>query len=390
VDPAGNPTYDKAPIEYYDHYTFIPNPDGFYGLGLGFLLGHLNTAINKILRQTVDAATLSNVGNQSGFMASSIGADRGDVQMQLGKLMRTNVSGDELQKGIYTFKFPGPNQALVSVMDMLQRAGRGLASSPEALTGNTDKVLQPTTFMGIVEQAQVFFSTVYERIFGVWQNELLKHYKLNGKYLDEEEYFAVNDLSGSPEEMMVSREDYRPDLMVIPLADPKMATEQQRLAKSEAEYQTLVQNPMVVNDPMALYQVTRRRLEALGATDIDQVLPMPQQKEPQREDDPLLENIGSLLPAPMMPEVFADQNHLAHLRAHEGLLNDPAYGQRMTPEGQKMIQAHIQKHIALLYAVTETPFARQLDGQVGQDGMDEAAGNAGVSGPTPFPVQSAA
>src|SRR3546814_15127193 len=84
-----------------------------------------------------------------------------------------------------------------------------------------------------------------------------------------------------------------------------------------------------------LYGFSRRYLEAIGTRDIDQVFPPPQQQEPERVDDPRVENAGALMPVPQIPPPYLDQNHLEHIKAHEELLNDPEYGPRLTPEGKQ-------------------------------------------------------
>jgi len=111
VDEAGTPTDEKEPIEQFTHYTFLENPDGFYGLGFGHLIGQLNIAVNKLVRQTVDAGTLAGVGNMSGFINKGISTKKGEVQIQFGKFITTESSVEDIARGIYQFKFPPPSQA---------------------------------------------------------------------------------------------------------------------------------------------------------------------------------------------------------------------------------------------------------------------------------------
>ena len=184
---------------------------------------------------------------------------------------------DDIQKGIYQFKFPGPNAALFQVMQLLMQRSDRLATVTEALTGQTEAVMQPTTVLALIEQGLQVFSTVYERLNEALTLELEKLFRLNYKHLDPEEYFAVLDIDGSMKSYHVSREDYAPDLQVMPVADPKMATEQQKLQKAQAEWQFLSTNPLVINSPMHLYNSSRRYLEALDSNQIDEVLPNPSQ-----------------------------------------------------------------------------------------------------------------
>jgi chaperonin GroES len=378
TDEAGEPTNDKEPVECYTHYTFLENPDGFYGLGFGHLLGQLNLALNKLLRQTIDAATLANVGNHSGFANKQLAAKKGELQFQLGKFVTTESNAEDISKGIYQFKFPGPHNTIIAMIELLMSRSDRLATVTEALTGQTEKVMQPTTILALIEQSLQVFSTVYERVLGAWEIELEKHYRLNRKFMDPEEYFSVLDVMGSVKEGHAAREDYEDDLQIQPVADPKMSTERQKLAKAEAEYNVGMSSPLIVNNPLSLWALTKRYFEAIGAENIDEILPKPQDQLP-KVDDPRMENMGALAPVPMVPPAYPDQDHVAHIEAHYELLNDPVYGVRLSDLGRQTLEEHIQAHASLMYGQTES-----------QDGMGELApppGNGGVSPPVAGAVQ---
>ena len=369
---GGQPIDHKRPVEFFTHYPYIENPDGFYGLGLGHLIGRLNTAINKLLRQQIDAGTLSNVGNHSGFISKTLAANKGEQQMSLGKFVPTESGGEDISKGIYQFKFPGPSPTLPQVIELLMLRSDRLATVTEAITGQTNKVMQPTTILALVEQSQEVFSTVYERLFGAWENELSKIYRLNYLNLDEKEYFAVVENDGNILQGSVGKNDYAPDLMVKPIADPRMTTKQQKMAQAEAEYGILSQHPLVINSPPHFRAVTQRFLEAIESRNIDEVLPPVQPPpEPPRVDDPFEENMTALMPIPEMPPVHFAQDHDQHIRVHEGLLLDEQYKDRLPPDGRKALEAHVQMHVAFKYGQEE---AGLEDGQGGMDqiGMDPA------------------
>lgn len=365
TDEAGNPTDNKEPVEYFTHYPFLENPDGFYGLGYGHLIGQLNIAVNKLIRQTVDAGTLANVGNMSGFVSSTLAAKKGTLEFQLGKFTKTESSVEDLSKGIYQFKFPGPQPVLASVAEMLMSRSDRLATVTEAITGQTEKVMQPTTVMALIEQSLEVFSSAYERVLGATEDELSKVYRLNGKFMDPEEYFAVLDVDGQLQDMTASREDYEDDLQIKPIADPKLSTQKQIMAKAEAEYQALAQNPLVLQSPPHFYNATKRYLRAMGTEDIDEVLPNPSQLP--RVDEPAMENVMTLMPVPMVPAAFPDQDHIMHMKVHMSLLNDPMYSARISAEGRAAMEEHLQAHIAFMYGQTE-------------NGLDQSPADAGIQG----------
>ena len=373
TDPMGNPVNDKEPVEYFTDYMFMPNPDGAYGLGMGTLLGQLNQSMNKLIRQILDAGTLANVGNSSGFVSSALGLGKGDLKLELGKFKSIEASAEDIQRAIFQFKFPGPAAVLGNMMEVLHKFSERLGSATEALTGQTDTVQQPTTVLALIDQGLQVFSTVYERLTLSVEDELRKVYQLNARYLDKAEYFTVLDYDG-PKRVSVSPTDYRGDMQVQLISDPRNATEQQRQARANLEWQFVSQNPLVVNNPMALWFASRQYWEAIGAQNADQIFPKPI-KDPQRVDDPNLENMAALLPVPTMPGVFLDQNHLLHMKAHEAFMQDPQYGTRITPEGMRQLQIHIQTHVAFLYGVTETSLMGMMNGQVGQGAVEAPPGD---------------
>jgi chaperonin GroES len=375
TDLQGDPLNDKEPVEYFTHYGFLPNSDGFYALGIGHLVGRINSAVNKLLRQTIDAGTLANM--KSGFIAEGLGVRKGELEMSMGKFVKVTNLGGRIADHIQEFQFSGPDQTIAAMIELLLRRGDRLATVTEALTGQMEKVQQPTAILALIEQGLEVFSAVYERLWESWSCELRKLYRLNSRYLSEKEYITVLDIDGL-ERFEIRRKDYAEDLEVIPIADPRMTTDQARLTRATAEWQFLSANPLVMSSPTHFYNASRRYLEALETTGIEEILPRP--PEPGRIDDPQLENAGALMPTPVIPPVFPDQDHLAHMQAHEAFLRDPGYGPRIPPNGRAMLEMHIQKHLALLYGVTESMGGFDGAGSGGYHPMAPESGDGMVPG----------
>jgi len=378
-DEDGEPVDNKRPLEFFTHYGYIENPDGVYCLGQGHLIGPINTAVNKLLRQIVDAGTLANVGNMSGFIGNATGVRGGEHEFELGKFKQIDATADDIRKQIFQFTFPGPNPALGQVVQMLMSRSDRLATVTEALTGQTDKVIQPQALMALIDQSLEVFSTVYERVLHSWSIELQMLYDLNGRHLNQEEYFAVNHADGTVDMQSISPEDYAADLMVMPAADPKMTTKRQRFAQAETEFNYVMQNPMVQQSPEYIHNAYQRLLEAIDAQNIEQI--NPKAPEPPREDDPEKENMMALMPEPQITPVYPEQDHEAHIQAHQELLlaednpngaADPLAGYRetMKPEQVKALENHIQQHIAYLYGVNEAEILNE--GQMAQGPGDPA------------------
>lgn len=340
TDELGNPTDDKEPVEYFTHYPFLENPDGFYGLGYGHLIGQLNIAVNKLLRQSVDAGTMANVANHSGFINKQVATKKGEIRLQLGKFIQTESPIEDIARGIWTPSFPGASATLLQIMELLMGRSDRLAMVTEALTGQTDKVMQPTALLALVEQGLQVFSAAFERVVAAQSQELGKIYRLNRKFMDPQEYFSVLDVDGKAMPLDAGRADYEADHQVMALADPKQITKQQKLAKAQAEYQTLMANPLTASSPPHIYNATRRFLEAIESEDIDDVLPKPTNNLP-RTDDASQENMGAMLDTPMVPMVFPDQDHAGHIKAHQEALAVPRMGQA----GYWALADHIQSHL---------------------------------------------
>lgn len=342
--PEGEPKDDFKQIQYFTHYKFKENPDGFYGLGLGHTMGDLNSAINIMLRQSMDAATLANDGNMSGFISDQLGLEGDEIRMVLGKMTKVSSTVGEFKNSIMMMQFPGPNAALLEIMTRLDERAQRLGATTEATTGTPDSVTQPTTYLAEIEQAMETFSTVQMRLANSLSDELQKVYLINQKYLPLVDYYVIND---TPE--AITRADYADDMLVQPIFDPKFATRSQKVARAQAELNATLQNPNNQMRPQVIDEAFRRYFEALDVADIDALLPpVP---EPANVDNQEWENMNFLMPGQARPpfDVFPNQDHAAHLAHLEQFIGEK--GQMLDPEQQQAIIFHKQKHEAYLYGV---------------------------------------
>lgn len=401
TDEAGDPLNDQEPVNCFTHYVYMENPDGFYGLGHGHLISQLNASVNKLLRQMVDAGTLATVGNNSGFISEQLaGPEGGEVSFSLGKFKKIAGSAEEMARGIHQFKFPGPSAVHPQAIQLLLARSDRLASATEAITGQTEKVMQPTTVMALIEQGLQVFSSVYDTINEAWTEELQKLYTLNYKHMDPQEWFTVFDVQGAEQELYAAREDYAPDFQVRPFIDPKQATVQQKLQKAQMAYQTAMQNPLTMNSPQHIYNNTRMFMEAMDIDDIDSRIPNPASQIP-RMDDPFQENQMIRQDVPMIPMAYPDQDHMVHLKTHL----EEIRGTGLSPFAQILLKNHIESHRRLLngqggvQGLAQSPDNPMGAGQAGmevpQGPMEEGLLNggsdavAGAGGDAGFPINLA-
>jgi hypothetical protein len=364
TDAAGTPTDDRKPIEFFTHYKFFENVDGFYGYGLGHLIGNLNASGNIMLRQTIDAATLMNDGNMSGFISNRMTSpDEEEVALELGKFKPVPDNVENIQQGIYQFKFPGPSEALAKLMQYMVEYGQRLGGSTEAVTGTVDKVLQPTTLSMLLEQGLEMPSSVMMDIAIRMGDELQKIFRLNRLYLDERVLFVVDD-----EVEEVNRTDYEGPLRINPVFDAKQATKAQQVAMAQAELQATTGNPNSATRPQVFDVAFRRYLLALGAENIDELIPPP--AEPLQMDDQRQENAMFLMPGHPPIGVFPDQDHAAHLAEIDMFMQTP-FAAELSPEAAQELLNHRQQHMAHLYAQQN---GVTLDGEIGIQGPAQGTG----------------
>lgn len=372
ADMNGVPTRDYEQTQYFTHYKYRENPDGFYGLGLGHDIGDINSAVNIMLRQSIDAATLSTEGNNSGFLSERLGIEGDEIRLSLGKFKKIPDTVGDLKDSVMQMQFPGPNEVLLKVMQELDLRAQRMASTTEATTGTLDKVVQPTTYLTQVEQALEPLSSVQMSLANAMADEFQKIYRINRKYLPAVEYYMVND---APE--MIARADYADDMLITPVFDPKFATQAQKVARSQAVAQVVMQNPMTQTRPQVMDAITRRQLEALDVDDIDELVPP---VEPVRIDDQMRENMLFLMPPGSAPpfDVFPDQDHIMHMAQLEQFVAEK--GASLLPEQEQAVIAHKLKHEAYLYGQENGIIPPQ---QIGNSalaaGQNNPMGNAGIA-----------
>ena len=219
--------------QYYTKYDFIPNPDGgFYSIGFGRLLGPINNSANTIINQLVDAGSLSNL--QAGFIGKGLRIKMGESRFQPGEWKAVNAIGDDIKKQIFPLPVREPSQVLFSLLDLLLKSGKELASVAEIFTGKMPGQNTPaTTTMATIEQGMKVFTAVYKRIYRSLTEEFRKIYKLNQQYLNPEEYIGVLDQKIQQSDYQGSPND------VVPGADPTAVSTQEKQAKVQAVMQIL-------------------------------------------------------------------------------------------------------------------------------------------------------
>lgn len=235
--------------QYFVKYSFIPDPKGgFYDIGFGKLLESLSETIDTTINQMLDAGHLQNAGG--GFIGSGVRMKKGQIALSPGKYISVEATGNNLRDSIYNFEHPGPSAVLFNLLGMMVDAARDITAVKDILTGDTgDKGVQTaTTTLALIEQGLKVFTAIYKRIYRALRDEFALLFKLNASHIQQEEYFNFLD-----EEMAVSRDDYDIKAMdIVPVADPKMVTDMQRMSRAQVVLQMM---EMIPNKQEALKYV---------------------------------------------------------------------------------------------------------------------------------------
>lgn len=335
------PDTDPQTITYFTHYTFFPNPDGFYGLGFGTLIRGLNESANTIVNEVIDAGSLANL--QGGFVAKRSGIKKGNLKFKMGEFQEVDTFIDDLNKAIYSFNFKGPNQTLYAVLGLLYEYSKLVSSISETMTGQLPASDTPAhTVLALIEEGRKVFSSIHKRIYRSFKKELRKIYRLNSVYLDDTKYFKVLGDRNVPvgPQLQTGRADFIGFLDVIPVADPNISSKAEKVMAAKQVLDDTLSNPLTANNQNSIYEATKRYYEAAAVPEIDKLLappPAPLDLSPEEENS----NIIMEKPATALPQ----QDHLHHLDIHEDLITG-VYATTLSPAAKNLIEQHKREHLA--------------------------------------------
>ena len=336
----GDPNKNK--IDYFVHFKFLPGL-GFYGFGLIHMIGGLSRTATAALRQLLDAGTLSNL--PAGFKMRGIRI-RDDAQsIQPGEFRDVDAPGGNLKDSFMMLPFKEPSQTLLSLMGIVVQAGQRFASIADLQVGDGNQQAAVGTTVALLERGSRTMSAIHKRIYSSLKQEFKLLARVFKLYLPPEYPY---DVVGG--QRMIKQQDFDDRVDIVPVADPNIFSQTQRISLAQTELQLATSNPQMHN----LYQAYRNMYEALGVKDIDQLLVKPQQPQPM---DPALENIMALAGKPF--QAFPGQDHRAHITSH---LNFMATNiARNNPMVTAAMEKNIMEHISLMaQEQIELEFAQEI------------------------------
>jgi hypothetical protein len=319
----------KKKINYFVHFKFLPG-FGFYGNGLIQMIGGLSRTATQALRQLLDAGTLSNL--PAGFKQRGIRI-RDDAQsIQPGEWRDVDAPGGNLKDAFMTLPYKEPSQTLLALMGVVVQAGQRFASIADMQVGDGNQQAAVGTTVALLERGSRTMSAIHKRIYASMKEEFKLLANVFKLYLPPEYPY---DVVGG--QRTIKQADFDDKVDIIPVADPNIFSQTQRISIAQTELQLAMANPGIHN----MYEVYRTMYSALGIRDIDRILIKPDQPTPK---DPALEHIDALAGKPF--QAFPGQDHRAHITAH---LNFMATNMaRNAPVIMASLEKNCFEHISLM------------------------------------------
>jgi hypothetical protein len=326
----------KKKRSHFVHYGYIPG-FGFYCFGLIHLIGAFAKSGTSILRQLVDAGSLSNL--PGGFKARGMRVKGDDTPIAPGEWRDVDVPAGTMRDNFLPLPYKEPSQVLAALMDKIIEEGRRFASAADLQISDMSAQSPVGTTLAILERTLKVMSAVQARIHYSFKEELRLLRDIIRDYTPDT--YTYEPVEGKPS---AKRSDYD-NVDVIPVSDPNAATMAQKIVQYQAVLQLAQQAPQIYNLP----KLHRQMLDVLGIKNANQLVALP---EDQKPCDPITENQNILMMKPV--KAFLYQDHQAHITVHMSAMKDPKIMQLVgqNPNAQAMqsaMQAHINEHIAYEY-----------------------------------------
>ena len=333
----------KKRKDYFVHFKFLPGL-GFYGFGLIHMIGGLSRTATAALRQLLDAGTLSNL--PAGFKMRGIRVRDEAQPLQPGEFRDVDAPGGNLKDAFMPLPFKGPDGTLLQLMGVVVSAGQRFASIADLQVGDGNQSAAVGTTVALLERGSRVMSAIHKRIYAAMKCEFMLLEECFVTYLPP---IYPYDVVGGQNQ--IYKNDFDKKVDIIPVADPNIFSQTQRIAIAQSELQIAMSNPQMHN----VYHAYRHMYEALGVKDIDQVLPPP---PAPRAMDPGTENVLALNGKKI--QAFPKQDHQAHMRAHLNFMGTAVV--RNNPKALGILQQNCMEHIVLMaQEQTEIEFKQEME-----------------------------
>tara|TARA_R110001606_G_scaffold116458_5_gene245439 strand:+ start:289 stop:2772 length:2484 start_codon:yes stop_codon:yes gene_type:complete len=331
--------YEDDPIkmkrEHFVHYQYLPGI-GFYGFGLIHMIGGLAKSATSILRQLVDAGTLSNL--PGGLKSRGLRIKGDDTPIMPGEFRDVDVPGGAIRDNITFLPYKEPSNVLYQLLGDIVTEGRRFASAGDVKAADMNAEAPVGTTLAILERSMKVMSAVQARLHASMRKELRI---LSGIVRD----FGPSEYPYDIKNGELVAEDFDDRVDIIPVSDPNAGTMAQRIMQYQAALQLAVQAPQMYDMPL----LHRQMLEVLGIRDADKIVPL---EDEIPITDPVTENMNIINGEPVKAFIF--QDHEAHIQTHTALIQDPKIMEIMSQSptakaSEAAMASHISEHVAFAY-----------------------------------------
>jgi hypothetical protein len=322
--------------QHFVHYVYVPG-FGFYGMGLIHIIGGYARAGTSIIRQLVDAGTLSNL--PGGLKSRGLRVKGDDTPIAPGEFRDVDVPSGSIKDNIMTMPYKEPSQVLLALLNQITTEGRRLGAISDMNISDMSANAPVGTTLALLERTLKPMAAVQSRVHYAMKQE----FKLLKNIIAD---YAPTEYDYEPDkgEQRARQSDY--ELVdVIPVSDPNSSTMAQRVVQYQAVLQMAQQAPQIYDLP----QLHRQMIDVLGIKNADKLVPTTEDQKPR---DPVSENMAVLVGKPVKAFIYQDQD--AHIATHQAFMQDPMIAQTIgqNPMAQQLmasLQAHIAEHLAFKY-----------------------------------------
>jgi len=325
----------KRKLMHFTHYPYLPGM-GFYGTGLIHLIGGLAKSATSILRQLIDAGTLSNL--PAGLKSRALRIKGDNTPLMPGEWRDVDVTGGTLRESLFAMPYKEPSSVLYTLLGNVVEEGRRIGSVADIQVGDMSANAPVGTTLALLERSLKVMSGVQARLHAAMKQELRILARIVHDYMPEQYAYETDGEFNRIEDF-----DGRVD--VIPVSDPNAATMAQRIMQYQAALQLAQQAPQLYN----MGKLHSQMLGVLGIQDAGDIIKLPEDIKPM---DPVAENMALLQQTPV--KAFLYQDHEAHIAAHMAAIQDPKIAQMVGQSPfasaiQGAAMAHITEHVAYQY-----------------------------------------
>jgi hypothetical protein len=322
--------------QHFVHYAYVPG-FGFYGLGLIHIIGGYAKAGTSIIRQLVDAGTLSNL--PGGLKSRGLRIKGDDTPIEPGEFKDVDVPSGSIRDNIMPLPYKEPSQTLLALLDKITQEGRRLGAISDMNISDMSANAPVGTTLALLERTLKPMAAVQARVHYAMKQEFKLLKAIMAEYAPAE--YGYEPIRG---EITARQMDYMM-VDVIPVSDPNSSTMAQRVVQYQAVLQMSQSAPQIYDLP----QLHRQMIEVLGVKNADKLVPTEDDAKPT---DPISENMDALNGKPL--KAFIYQDHEAHIATHTAFMQDPMIAQTLgqNPQAQRImasLQAHIAEHTGFLY-----------------------------------------